>query len=98
MLSAVKTSTAIGSIVANYYIVRTKAKVSGCICCCGKNHPSDKRHVFIEARTPEVNEKKAMTPPVGWNPIVAPKVVYSGENRFNYVVNPHLKVMNRGYP
>lgn len=77
MLSAVEASTAIGSIVANYYIIKTTAKVSGCI-CCGDNHPTDERHVFIEARTPTANEKKVMTPPPGWNPIVSPKVVYSG--------------------
>jgi len=47
MLAAVPNSTAIGSIVANYYVLRAKAVVDGCLCCCGDNHPVVERPIFI---------------------------------------------------
>lgn len=95
MLAAVPSSTAIGSIVANYYTLRTEAVVEGCICCCGDNHPTVEKQIFIEAANPLPEEKKKMEPPLGWNPLVAPIVVYNGSNNFNYQRNPNLAVMNR---
>lgn len=53
MLAAVPSSTAIGSIVANYYMLKIRSKVGGCICCCGSNHPEIEKHIFIEACNPE---------------------------------------------
>jgi len=36
-----------------------------------------------------------MQPPLGWNPMVAPPVVYNGVNKFNYQHNPNIAVINR---
>jgi hypothetical protein len=38
--SMIDTSTALGSIVANYYTISAKSVLTGCICCCGNNYPT----------------------------------------------------------
>jgi hypothetical protein len=95
MLAPVESSTAIGTIVANYYTVKIQSNVSGCICCCGHNHPTLEKEVYIQAANPTYEDKPKMNPPAGWNPIVAPKLVFNTGAKFNYERNPKLVAMNR---
>jgi len=71
----VANSTAIGSIVANYYNIETKSSVDGCY-CCGDNEPFVAAQIYVESPNPEVVIKPQIQPPQGWNPIVEPKKVF----------------------
>jgi hypothetical protein len=93
----VTTSTAIGTIVANYYTVETMSMMEGCYCCCGENHPLVQSHVYVESPNPEVSVKPQIQPPMGWNPMVAPKKVFDMPINYGYQRNPNLQAMNRAY-
>lgn len=97
LLPPVASSTAVGTIVANYYTVRVEGNVAGCICCCGHNYPLLEKEVYIQSANPSYEDKPKMAPPAGWNPLVAPKLVFNNGAKFSYERNPNLVAMNRPF-
>lgn len=95
MPTPVHSSTAIGTILANFYTLEATGKVSGLIWCCGHNHPFIQKEIYIEQANPDCDKKQKMTPPVGWNPIVAPATVITNSKQFNFKQNPFIRAMNR---
>jgi hypothetical protein len=45
-------STALGTLVGNYYTIDVISEVSGCVCCCGDNHPLVYGHIHVDTPTP----------------------------------------------
>lgn len=90
-------STAIGTIVANYYTVKTKAVVQGQYCtCCSYVYPKVETEVNVQS-APIVPQYQRMVIPPGWDPLVMPVNTFRGDNVFYYQRNPKLLAMNRAY-
>jgi hypothetical protein len=88
-------STAIGTIVANYYTVRVRAVLDGQGCgCCGYREPVVESEVNVQAPPIIQNYDKMVAPP-GWDPLVMPNTAFAGDNTFYYQRNPKLVAMNR---
>ena len=51
---------------------------------------------MITTQTPEIMQKPTMTPPPGWNPALAPLVLYNSAKPFMYQHNHNLRsISNR---
>ncbi len=81
-------------MVANYYTLKVKGVVGGCICCCGDNHPEFEQ-IHIESIHPHDYPNWMPRPLVGGIPQVAPKVVDYAPKSAKYVWNPRIKATNR---
>lgn len=86
--SSVESSTAIGTIVKNLYVVRARGVVSGCcVCCCCGNYPTVEREVYIDAigrnvGSPIYGGSQTSGRVLGWDSVAVGS-------------NPNLDAMNR---